>query len=129
MFNIIYLFQVLSELRKFVTIVILNIEKEHFNELGETGWLSSAIDHDGERGLSQVPFFSFFQVNGCKGHTQMQGERRGGKMTAWSTPSTCSGLQAAVVTTVVSTSCRGKAPPLAWLTGHARQSSLSTSTG
>lgn len=61
MFNIIYLFQVLSELRKFVTIVILNIEKEHLNELEETSWLSSAVDHDGERGLSHVPLFSFFQ--------------------------------------------------------------------
>lgn len=47
MFNIIYLFQLLSELRKFVTIAILNIEKECFNELRETGWLSSAVDHDG----------------------------------------------------------------------------------
>lgn len=55
MFNIIYLFQVLSELRKFVTIVILNIEKEHFNKLEETSWLSSAVDHDGEKGLSHVP--------------------------------------------------------------------------
>lgn len=61
MFNIIYLFQVLSELRKFVTIAILNIEKEHFNELRETGRLSSAVDHDGGGGLSHVPLFLFFQ--------------------------------------------------------------------
>lgn len=41
--------------------MILNIEKEHFNELGETGRLSSAVDHDGERGLPHVPLFLFFQ--------------------------------------------------------------------
>lgn len=61
MFNIIHLFQVLSELRKFVTIVILNIEEGHFNELGETGWLPSTVDHDGRRGFSSVPCFSLFQ--------------------------------------------------------------------
>lgn len=63
MFYLIYLFQVFffSELRKFVTIAIPNIEKEHFNELRETGWLSSAVDHDGEGGLSHVPLFLFFQ--------------------------------------------------------------------
>lgn len=61
MFNIIHLFQVLSELRKFVTIVILNIEEGHFNELGETSWPPSTVDHGGGRGLSHVPCFSFFQ--------------------------------------------------------------------
>lgn len=61
MFTIFHLFQVLSELRKFVTIVILNIEEGHFNELGETGWLPSTVDHGGGRALSHVPCISFFQ--------------------------------------------------------------------
>lgn len=112
MFNIIHLFQVLSELRKFVTIVILNIEEGHFNELGETGWLPSTIDHDGGRGLSHVPCVSSFQSM-----TQSQGGHRDWIMTAWSTLNADSDLLAAVGSALVSTSYRYSAQPLAGLTG------------
>lgn len=112
MFNIIHLFQVLSELRKFVTIVILNIEEGHFNELGETGWLPSTLDHDGGRGLSHVPCVSFYLSM-----TQSQGGHRGGIMTMWSTLNADSDLPAAIGYTLVSTSYRYKAQLLAWLTG------------
>lgn len=104
MFNIIYLFQVLSGLRKFVTIAILNIEKEHFNELRETGRLVlSRRSRWGRRTLSR-PALLILPVGGCKGQSQGGAQRRDAGID----------LQAAIGTTLVPTSY--KCLPAAWLT-------------
>lgn len=94
MFNIIYLFQVLSGLRKFVTVAILNIEKEHFNELRETGRLVLSRRSRWRRRILSRPTLLILPVGGCKGQSQGGAQRRDADI----------GLQAAIGTTLVPTS-------------------------